>query len=65
MSCFLSTCPRNTAWLCSVWYHERDNNRQTAAVVAVDVMHPPPSYCIRLEGADSPWDMNKSHAISF
>ena len=42
--------------LFSVWYLDRDGNRQAAIVMSVDVMHPPASYCIRLEGADNTRD---------
>ena len=45
---------------CSVWYLDRDKNRQAAVVMSVDVMHPPASYCIRLEGADSTRDTEES-----
>ena len=45
---------------CSVWYLDRDRNRQAAIVMSVDVMHPPASYCIRLEGADSTRDTEES-----
>ena len=44
----------------SVWYMDRHQQRQPATVVAVDVMHPPPSYCIRLEGADSTRDTEEA-----
>ena len=44
----------------SVWYMDRHQQRQPAVVVAVDVMHPPPSYCIRLEGADSTRDTEEA-----
>ena len=37
----------------SVWYVDREGTRRAALVLSVDVMHPPPSYCIRLDGADS------------
>ncbi len=47
-------------FLCSVWYLDRHEQRQPAIVVAVDVMHPPPSYCIRLEGADSTRDTEEA-----
>ena len=45
---------------CSVWYLDRDKNRQAAVVMSVDVMHPPASYCIRLEGADNTRDTEES-----
>lgn len=48
----LSASDATGAVLCSVWYIDKDSNRQPAVVVAVDVTHPPPSYCIRLDGAD-------------
>lgn len=47
-------------FICSVWYLDRDSKRQAAIVVAVDVTHPPPAYCIRLEGADSTRDTEES-----
>ena len=46
--------------LCSVWYLDRDKKRQAAVVMSVDVMHPPASYCIRLEGADNTRDTEES-----
>ena len=46
--------------LCSVWYLDRDRNRQAAVVMSVDVMHPPASYCIRLDGADTTRDTEES-----
>ena len=36
-----------------MWYIDREGNRCAAVVSAIDLMHPPPSYCIRLNGADS------------
>lgn len=36
-----------------MWYIDREGNRCAAVVLAIDLMHPPPSYCIRLDGADS------------
>ncbi len=46
--------------LCSVWYLDRNKKRQAAVVMSVDVMHPPASYCIRLEGADTTRDTEES-----
>ena len=49
-----------------VWYRTSSGARTAAHVVSVDVTHPPPSFCVRLEGAQStreteaerlsPWD---------
>ncbi len=49
-----------------VWYRTSSGARTAAEVVSVDVTHPPPSFCVRLEGAQStreteahrlsPWD---------
>ncbi len=36
-----------------MWYIDREGKRCAAVVLAVDVMHPPPSYCIHLDGANS------------
>ena len=41
------------AWCCRVWYRTRDGGEMAATVEAVDVMHPPPSFCVRLDGAAS------------
>ena len=38
---------------CRVWYIQRDDTRQAAIVVSVDITHPPPSYSVLLAGADS------------
>ena len=43
-----------------MWYLDRDQQRQPAIVMAVDVTHPPPAYCIRLEGADSTRDTEEA-----
>ena len=43
-----------------MWYLDRNRLRQPAVVVAVDVMHPPPAYCILLEGADSTRDTEEA-----
>ena len=49
-----------------VWYRTSSGARTAAEVVSVDLTHPPPSFCVRLEGAQStreteadrlsPWD---------
>lgn len=41
------------AWCRRVWYRTRDGGETPATVEAVDVMHPPPSFCVRLDGAAS------------
>ncbi len=37
-----------------VWYRARDGAEAPATVEAVDVTHPPPSFCVRLDGAGAP-----------
>lgn len=51
---------RGNLLLCSVWYLDRDRQRQPAVVMALDVTHPPPAYCIRLEGADGTRDTEEA-----
>lgn len=46
--------------LCSIWYIHGEGKRQPGTVMSVDVTHPPPSYCIRLDGADSTRDTELS-----
>ena len=40
-------------WYRRVWYRTRDGGEMPATVEAVDIMHPPPSFCVRLDGAAS------------
>ncbi len=53
VSCAGARLSQSGSVIHSVWYVDREGTRRAALVLSVDVMHPPPSYCIRLDGADS------------
>ncbi len=36
-----------------MWYRARDGSELAATVEGVDITHPPPSFCVRLDGAES------------
>ncbi|KAK9819265.1 hypothetical protein WJX81_000928 [Elliptochloris bilobata] len=44
-----------------VWYRARDDAETPATVEGVDIMHPPPSFCVRLDGADSTRETEAPH----